>query len=77
MCEFCKNINSGDNFEPILSKILDLGILGDFMIDVYLRSDSEGNAAIVMEGCSSYGNKECEAVVTKINYCPICGHNFA
>ena len=71
MCEFCKNVETGDDYKALAEKVIPIGKLAKLDIGVYLAS-REDKASLVL-GMNI--EKDCEDYM-RINYCPMCGRKF-
>lgn len=72
-CEFCSesdNFDDDNNAEDIISKPVNLGIIGKYTLDVYIQPKAQLTAYIGTAG----GGKD--LAKTKINYCPMCGRKL-
>ena len=76
MCEYCKNVKTGDDYEPILNDKIELGRFGVFDCDVYLGGHRINSPSLyfsyLYENNEGVGDTGSEKGVP-INYCPMCG----
>jgi hypothetical protein len=76
MCKYCENVKTGDNYEPLLSKDVNLGFAGKFFSNVYMGKNSKNKPSLEMEiGMYNLDTYRSEEIT--INYCPICGCKLA
>lgn len=76
MCEYCKNIETGDDFHPILNIKESFGFFGNVDVDVYLARDhTPDNPLMILGMCQDKGAGNAEAI-TEINFCPMCGRDL-
>ena len=74
MCEFCKNVDTGDDYKAILSNTIDCGIMGKLSVDVALCRKSPADAIPIMElGVCMDTSDNYANVDVPIKYCPMCG----
>ena len=76
MCECCKNVSTRNDYNPIIEGKISMGFMGNLLIDVFLSRNNEGDAELVIGGCTSTCSDNSFEKKTKINYCPVCGRNF-
>lgn len=72
MCNFCLNVQTGDDYNPLIQQKLDFGFFGEADVDVYLAGTLAENPVMVLGVCQNNGSASVESEV-KISYCPICG----
>ena len=70
MCEYCKNLETEDDYKPIVEKKLDCGLLGKASVDVAIVR-IEGNP--VLELGILPDKQPVLGGHIKIKYCPMCG----
>lgn len=76
MCEYCKNIETGDDYFPIISLKQSFGFFGNVDVDVYLARDhTPDNPLMILGMCQDKGGGNAEAI-TEINFCPMCGRDL-
>ena len=76
MCEFCKNVKTGDDFNPILDKDFNCGILGKINVCIDLSYEHEMRIGIFTISKSGYDSTEVGYTKKKIKYCPMCGERL-
>ena len=76
-CRFCRNIDTGDDYEPIVAGTLDAGIFGRFAIDAVIVNNglAEKHPCLALMGCQENGSATYEKYAD-IKYCPICGREL-
>ena len=72
MCKYCKNVKTGNDFDPVLKATVNLGRAGQQEIDVYLAPNAKLKMDILFPNPNDMGlGKE-----VKIKYCPMCGERL-
>ena len=71
MCEFCKNVETGNDYNPIVSSEINLGFAGTLFIDVSLGRGAKMNLDCCMDTKDNNSSKS-----VKINFCPMCGRKL-
>ena len=76
MCDFCKNVFTGNDYKPIVSSTADLGFAGEISTDVVLVRDMKtGKAAMELSSCMDA--KDIWSVDdAPVNFCPVCGEKL-
>ena len=76
MCSYCINIETGNDYNPIIASEMDFGFFGNVEADVYLASDTTNQRNkkpfMILGLCENDGTGEFERKV-RINFCPMCG----
>lgn len=75
MCKYCKNVDTGDDYNPILSAHIDFGFFGNVDADVYLRRAINGNVVLDLSLCEDDGSAN-DSYINFIKYCPMCGRKL-
>lgn len=76
-CEFCKNVETGNDFNPMVSMRVDFGMFGTADIDVDLTREYENpkEPRLMVSITPFYGeNSLCDKV--PIKFCPMCGREL-
>lgn len=76
MCEYCKNIDTGDDYNPIISLNEYFGFFGIVDIDVYLQKNPTHKYPQMVLGLCENDGKGNDICIKKIKYCPICGRDL-
>lgn len=71
MCDFCKNVKTGDDYEPLIRLEVDLGMIGKPELSISLAPDSLLCADVLFP---DYSHDIQESV--EIKYCPMCGERL-
>lgn len=71
MCEFCKNVDTDDDYNPLVESEIKFGKLCTLDTGVYLAARKK-KASLVL----GFNIKNCSEEYTHINYCPMCGRKF-
>lgn len=74
MCSYCTNIETGDDYNPIIASKVDFGFFGNVDADVWMGKRN-GYPYIILGLCEDNGTGEYERV-EQINYCPMCGRDL-
>jgi len=72
MCDYCKNIYTKNNYNPIVEDKINLGIAGKLMVDAVLMKNYKDKPCLYICSCMN----TCDGTTEKykrINYCPMCG----
>lgn len=75
MCEYCKNVDTGDDFKELVENNLDFGFLGEINIGVSLSKS--GATPVLVLGTVALNGDSFENKSVHINYCPICGRKLS
>ena len=75
MCDYCKNIDTGDDYNPILSAHIDFGFFGNVDADIYLTKGINNYPVMRLGLCENNGIGETE-YIQFISYCPMCGRKL-
>ncbi len=73
MCEFCKNVDTGNDYKAILSNRIDCGIMGKLNIDVAICRRSLNGIPIMELGVCMDASDDFANVDVPIKFCPMCG----
>ena len=77
MCEFCKNVETGDDYREILRSEIDCGFIGTLDIGVALcRKYEDGTPVMALDTCLYFSDCHTNSVKVPIKYCPICGEKL-
>lgn len=71
MCKYCKNVKTGDDFEPLINLNLNFGMIGKTQMYIYLAQESKLTADLLF---SDQSNDKVKSI--KIKYCPMCGERL-
>jgi hypothetical protein len=71
MCKYCKNVKTGDDFEPLINLNLNFGMIGKTQMYIYLAPESKLTADLLFPDQS---NDKAKSI--KIKYCPMCGERL-
>ena len=71
MCKYCKNVKTGDDFEPLINLNLNFGMIGKTQMYIYLAQESKLTADLL---CPDQSNDKTKSI--KIKYCPMCGERL-
>ena len=74
MCSYCLNVETGDNYEPIIKSKVDFGFFGNVSVDVYIGKRN-GYPYMILSLCEDNGIGEFERQA-QINYCPMCDRDL-
>ena len=74
MCKYCKNVTTGNDYNPIVSTEFDFGFIGKLSVDAVILGNN-GGARIGISACMDQADSNMEKTV-KMNFCPICGQKF-
>lgn len=75
-CEYCKNVDTGDNYYPILEETYSFGFAGMLMVDAVITRDI-GSSTVYLEldGCMDQNDSNRTKRIP-IKFCPMCGRKF-
>jgi hypothetical protein len=77
MCEYCKNIDTGNDYHPIIEAKLPLGFAGNILADVVLSRASPADPYPLMSLMAITDGGHDEFVQSiEIKYCPMCGRKL-
>ncbi len=74
-CKFCSNIDSGNEYTPLLSIELEFGFFGRVGTDVYMAKSVADEPYLSIGICCYEGTGEAEKKIP-INFCPVCGRSL-
>ena len=76
MCEYCKNVRTGDDYNPMISEFIPMGYFGRLLCDVVMAK-KDGMPVISLQYGNTYMPDACgKEVSVKVNYCPMCGEKL-
>ena len=77
MCEYCKNVKTGDDYKPMVSEKIFWGCAGTITCDVVLVSYPDGEPAISLQYINELiPTDHGRAHNAKIRFCPMCGERL-
>ena len=71
MCKYCKNVKTGNDYEPLIELKLNFGMIGKPTMDIFLMPESKLTVDILFPDQSNDKTKS-----IKIKYCPMCGERL-
>lgn len=76
MCDWCKNVETGDDYYPLIADTISLGFFGECDFNIYLgRTIDDHFPALIQTISQIEGNNEA-STVQSIHYCPMCGEKL-
>ena len=75
-CRYCRNFDTGDDYEPFIENEVDFGFLGRMSIGAYISPKDFYRSSAGVELCYSMDTGDSCVVFKEINYCPICGRKL-
>lgn len=76
MCEYCKNVDTGDDYYPILNSHIDFGFFGNVGANIYLKRGGSERPLLVLRLHEYNGRGVSEEHIQSIKYCPMCGRKL-
>lgn len=73
MCKYCKNVKTGDDYEPLIELKLNFGMIGKPEVCVYITHDLKLCTHLYNPNPDFKGNIDKSI---KIKYCPMCGERL-
>ncbi len=70
-CKFCKNVDTGDDYTPVIRTEIPFGDIAKLTADVFL-GERKGNPSLGLGVMMEHAK---EKTIT-INYCPMCGRRL-
>ncbi len=74
-CEYCKNVDTGDDFNPIVTMMLDFGVFSKADVDVDLVREMGVPKLMVSITPDNADDSLCKSV--PIKFCPMCGRELS
>ena len=74
-CRYCRNFDTGDDYDPFIESEADLGFLGRMSIGAYIAPKDFRSAPGIALYYSLVTGDAYE-VFKVINYCPMCGRRL-
>lgn len=71
MCEYCRYVDTGNDYKCLKTFSIDCGIMGNIDAGIAVSRDS-----ITKEATLCIATGDSYEVATKINFCPMCGRKL-